>query len=56
MPEIETVQACASVGNNAALDEVIAAWKSTAAIYADPKLATDLKRPLPGGHTKVSRP
>jgi hypothetical protein len=53
---IETVQACASVGNSAALDEVIAAWKSTAAIYADPKLAADLKRPLPATHTKVSRP
>ena len=53
---IETVQACASVGNSAALDEVIAAWKSTASIYADPKLAADLKRSLPGSHTKVSRP
>ncbi len=53
---IETVQACASVGNSAALDEVIAAWKSTAAIYADPKLAADLKRSLPGSHAKVSRP
>ena len=53
---IETVQACASVGNSAALDEVIVAWKSTAAIYADPKLAADLKRSLPGSHTKVSRP
>jgi hypothetical protein len=53
---IETVQAWASIGNSASLDEVIAAWKSTAAIYSDPKLAADLKRPLPGGHTKVSRP
>jgi hypothetical protein len=53
---IETVQACASVGNSAALDEVIAAWKSTAAVYADPRLAADLRRPLPGSHTKVSRP
>jgi len=53
---IETVQACASVGNNSAIDEVIAAWKSNAAIYADPRLAADLKRPLPGGHTRVPRP
>jgi hypothetical protein len=53
---IETVQACASVGNSAALDEVIAAWKSTAAIYADPKLAADLKRSLPGSPAKVPRP
>jgi hypothetical protein len=53
---IETVQACASVGNSAALDEVIHAWKSTAAIYADPKLAANLSRSLPGTHAKVSRP
>jgi hypothetical protein len=53
---IETVQACASVGNSAALDEIIAAWKSTAAIYADPKLAADLKRSLPGSHTRAARP
>jgi len=53
---IETVQACASVGNSAALEEVISAWKSTAAIYADPKLAADLRRSLPGSHAKVSRP
>ena len=53
---IETVQACASVGNSAALDEVIHGWKSTAAIYADPKLAADLSRSLPGTQAKVSRP
>lgn len=53
---IETVQACASVGNSAALDEVIHAWKSTAAIYADPKLAADLSRSLPGTQAKVPRP
>jgi len=33
---IDTVRACASVGNSAALDEVVHAWKSTAAIYSDP--------------------
>ena len=53
---IETVRACASVGNSAALDEVIHAWKSTAAIYADPKLAADLSRSLPGTPVKVPRP
>jgi len=52
---IATLNACASVGNGAALDEVIAAWKSTAAIHSDPKLAADLKRPLPGTPTKVRR-
>jgi hypothetical protein len=53
---IDTMRACASVGNSAALDEVVQSWKSTAAIYSDPKLAADLKRSLPGTHTKVSRP
>lgn len=53
---IDTVRACASVGNSAALDEVVHAWKSTAAIYSDPKLAADLRRSLSGTHTKVSRP
>jgi hypothetical protein len=53
---IDTVRACASVGNSAALDEVVHAWKSTAAVYSDPKLAADLKRSLPGTHTKVARP
>jgi hypothetical protein len=43
-------------GNSAALDEVVHAWRSTAAVYSDPKLAADLKRSLPGTHTKVSRP
>jgi hypothetical protein len=53
---IETLRACSSVGNSAALDEVIHSWKSTAAIYADPKRAAELKRPLPGTHAKVPRP
>lgn len=53
---IETVQACAAVGNSAALDEVIHAWKSPAAIYADPKLAADLSRSLLGTRAKVPRP
>jgi hypothetical protein len=53
---IETVQACAAVGNSAALDEVVHAWKSTAAIYADPKLAADLSRSLLGTRAKVPRP
>ncbi len=53
---IETVQACAAVGNSAALNEVVHAWKSTAAIYADPKLAADLSRSLLGTRAKVPRP
>jgi hypothetical protein len=53
---IETVRACASVGTSAALDDVIAAWKSTATICSDPKLAAELKRSLPGTNSKVPRP
>jgi hypothetical protein len=43
---VETVQVCASLGNSATSDETIHAWKSTAAIHSDPKLAAELKRPL----------
>ena len=35
---VETVQACASVGNMAALEPVIAAWEDTAEIRSDPEL------------------
>jgi hypothetical protein len=38
------------------LDELIHAWKSTAAIHSDPKLAAALKRPVSGTGTKVPRP
>jgi hypothetical protein len=52
----ETLEACASVGNMSRLAEVVGDWKATAAIYADPKLADDLKRPLAGTATRVPRP
>jgi len=53
---VETLQACASIGKSARLDELVTSWKSTAEIYADPALAADLRRPLPGTGRKVARP
>lgn len=53
---VETVKACASIQNDAALDELVRAWKSTAAIYADPKLAAELQRPVRGSSAVVARP
>ncbi len=43
---VETLHACASVGNPARLDEMIHSWKATAEIHADPALLADLTRPL----------
>jgi hypothetical protein len=43
---IETLQACASLGNFAKLDEMVGDWKATALVHADPELAADLKRPI----------
>jgi hypothetical protein len=37
-------------------EEALAAWKSTAAIYADPNLAAELRRPLPGTDDVVPVP
>jgi hypothetical protein len=53
---VETLQACASIGKTARLDELVQSWKSTAEIYADPELAADLKGPLPGTGKPVARP
>jgi hypothetical protein len=53
---VETLQACASIGKSARLEELVTSWKSTATIYADPALAADLKRPLPGTGRMVRRP
>lgn len=42
----DTARACASIGNYAPLDTVVAAWMHTAEIYADPELYARLTRPL----------
>lgn len=45
---IETAEACADIGNFRPLTVLLHAWRSTAAIYADPHLARVLREPLPG--------
>ena len=52
----ETLEACASIGNMNRIAEVLADWKATAEAYADPALAAELRRPLPGADTLVPRP
>jgi hypothetical protein len=44
---VETLQACASIGNTARLDEMLTAWRATAEVYADPTLLARLSGPLP---------
>jgi hypothetical protein len=45
---VETLRAAASVGNAAAMQPVVAAWKATAEIYSDPELLTAATAPLDG--------
>jgi hypothetical protein len=54
---VETLQACASIGNTARLDEMLCAWKATAEVYADPILLAKLTGPLPAPTSRrVPRP
>lgn len=53
---LEAIEAGASVGTTAPFAEVLAAWKSTAAVYADPSLAAELTRPASGTDLAVKRP
>jgi len=46
---VETMHACADLGNVAALAPVIAAWQATAEIYSDPELLKRATEPLDGG-------
>ncbi|HYZ54469.1 MAG TPA: hypothetical protein VE733_13350 [Streptosporangiaceae bacterium] len=43
---VETIRACAAVGNMAALEPVVAAWQGTAEIYSDPELLKAATAPL----------
>ena len=45
---VDTIHACADLGNVAALMPVIAAWKETAEIYADPELRKAASAALDG--------
>jgi hypothetical protein len=49
MELVETMNACAELGNVAALAPVIAAWQGTAEIYSDPELLKRATEPLDGG-------
>jgi len=45
---IETIRACADLGNMAAIAPVLAAWQGTAEIYSDPELLKAATAPLDG--------
>lgn len=45
---VDTMRACASLGNIAAIAPVIAAWQGTAEIYSDPELLKAATAPLDG--------
>jgi hypothetical protein len=45
---VETARACAELGSMAALGPVIAAWRATAEVHADPELVKALTAPLEG--------
>lgn len=45
---VDTIHACGDLGNVAALMPVIAAWKETAEIHADPELLKAAREPLDG--------
>lgn len=44
---LATAEASGAAGNTAALAQLIHEWKATAEVWSDPKLATELRRPLP---------
>ncbi len=53
---VRTARAAADVGVLSPLVAVLAEWKATAALHADPALAADLRRPLPGDGGPVPAP
>jgi hypothetical protein len=53
---VETLQACASVGKLARIEEIFHEWKATAEIHADPDLAAKLKGPFTESDAPVQRP
>jgi hypothetical protein len=46
---VDTMHACAELGNIAALGPVVAAWQATAEIYSDPEMLKRATEPLDGG-------
>jgi hypothetical protein len=54
---VDTMRACAEVGNAAALVPVVSAWRHTAEIYSDPALLKAATEPLDGAdHGRVPSP
>lgn len=53
---VETVEASAELGTLNPVSPLIAAWKSTARIYADPELKARLTQPADGDFGPVPRP
>ena len=45
---VDTLRAAAAVGNLAALESVVSAWRATAEIYSDPELLRAATAPLDG--------
>jgi hypothetical protein len=44
---LTTAEASGAAGSTAALAQLIHEWKATAEVWSDPKLAAELRRPLP---------
>ena len=53
---IETAVASGDLGTLAPLSALIAEWRDTALVHADPRLAAALRRPHPGDGDLVPRP
>jgi hypothetical protein len=53
---VDMTVACASIGNTRPLRELVEDWRRTATVHADPELAKELARPLPGTTKRVPRP
>lgn len=51
-----TAEAAAELGVMTPLAQLLREWQATAAIYADPELATELRRPLAGDGERVPAP
>lgn len=53
---IRTAEAAGELGSMAPLAQLLVEWKATAAIYADPVLAVELKRPIAEVGSRVRAP
>lgn len=51
-----TAEAAAELGVMTPLAQFLREWQATALIYADPELAAELRRPLPGDGQRVAAP